>query len=159
VLDNQGKIIEEQHTYTVELVSKARRIRYSRHFFPESVAELRARLFAEVEQESMEQAETAPADGSQADKSKPVGESAVEGKEQEDQAEKSEQAATEEQPAKRSAWIIVECDEFTNTIQEYRRRRRKALLEALIAIREGQKHLSRRVINIWAYQRTLRKAG
>jgi hypothetical protein len=159
VLDKQGKIIEEQHTYTVELVSKARRIRYSRHFFPESVAELRARLFAEVEQESMEQAETAPADSSQAEKSKPVGESAVEAKEQEDQAEKSEQAATEEQPAERSAWIIVECDEFTDDIQEYRRRRRKALLEALIAIREGQIHLSRRVINIWAYQRTLRKAG
>jgi hypothetical protein len=159
VLDNQGKIVEERHTYTANLVSKARRIRYSRHFFPESVAELRARLFAEVEQESMEQAETAPADGSQADKSKSEGESAVGAEEQEEQAEKSEQAATEEQPVKRSAWIIVECDEFTDDIQEYRRRRRKALLEALIAIREGQKHLSRRVISIWAYQRTLRKAG
>jgi len=53
-LDAQGKIVEERHTYTVELVSKARRIRYSRHFFPESVAELRVRLFAEVEQESMD---------------------------------------------------------------------------------------------------------
>ncbi len=79
--------------------------------------------------------------------------------EQEEQAETSEQVVTEEVPVKRSAWIIVECDEFTDDIQEYRRRRRKALLEALLAIREGQKHLSRRVITIWAYQRTLRKAG
>src|SRR5258706_7618828 len=54
-LDEKGKIVEERQTYTVELVSKARRIRYSRHFFPEKVSELRARLFTELEQESMEQ--------------------------------------------------------------------------------------------------------
>src|SRR2546423_4655952 len=54
-LNEEGKIVEERQTYTVELVSKARRIRYSRHFFPEKVSELRARLFAELEQESMEQ--------------------------------------------------------------------------------------------------------
>src|SRR6266581_6238897 len=57
VLDDQGKIVEERHTYTVELVSRARRIRYSRHFFPEKVSELRARLFAEIELGSMEHAE------------------------------------------------------------------------------------------------------
>ena len=66
---------------------------------------------------------------------------------------------TEEKPIKRSSWILVECDEFTDDIKEYRRRRRKALLEALLAIRQGQTQLSRRVINIWAYQRSLRKAG
>jgi len=79
--------------------------------------------------------------------------------EQEELPATSEQTVTEEKPVKRSAWIIVECDEFTDDIKEYRRRRRRALLEALLAIREGQKHLSRRVINIWAYQRALRKAG
>ena len=52
-----GNVVEERHTYTVELVSRARRIRYSRHFFPEKVSDLRARLFAEIEQGSMEQAE------------------------------------------------------------------------------------------------------
>src|SRR5216683_686621 len=45
--DDEGKVVEERHTYTVDLVSKARRIRYSRHFFPQSVSELRAHLFAE----------------------------------------------------------------------------------------------------------------
>src|SRR5581483_10792844 len=30
-LDSEGNIVEEQHTYTVELASKARRIRYSHH--------------------------------------------------------------------------------------------------------------------------------
>jgi len=158
-LEDEGKIVEERHTYTVDLVSKARRIRYSRHFFPESVAELRARLFAEVEQESMEHLEQVPADGSQADIDKAVDESAVEGGEQEGHPATSEQAVTKEEPVKRSAWIIVECDEFTNDIKEYRRRRRRALLEALLAIQEGQRHLSRRVINIWDYQRTLPKAG
>ncbi len=53
-IDESGKLVEERRTYTVELVSKARRIRYSRHFFPEQVAVLRARLFEEVEQETME---------------------------------------------------------------------------------------------------------
>ena len=164
-IDESGKLVEERRTYTVELVSKARRIRYSRHFFPESVAVLRARLFEEVEQKIMESGEDAAVKTSQVDGDVVVEQSAVEvtevveAEEQEGQANTSEQVTTEEKPVKRSAWVIVECDEFTDDLQEYRRRRRKALLEALLAIREGQKHLSRRVINIWAYQRQLRKAG
>ena len=51
------------------------------------------------------------------------------------------------------------CEEFTSDYKEYKRRRRRALLEALVAIREGERFLSRRVINIWAYQRQLRKAS
>jgi len=152
-LDARGKIVEERHTYTVEMVSKARRIRCSWHFFPESVAALQARLFAEVEEESMEQVETVSACEPETVDDKSSDESVMAVGEQEGHA------ATKEQPVKRSAWIIVECEEFTDDIQEYRRRRRKALLEALLAIREGQKHLSRRVINVWAYQRALRKAG
>jgi hypothetical protein len=70
------------------MTSKARRIRYSRHFFPENVTELRARLFAEVEQETMEQAEDVPVDGTQADNVK-SDESTVEAVEQERQAETS----------------------------------------------------------------------
>src|SRR6266700_1892149 len=70
--DEDGHIVEERHTYTVELVSRARRIRYSRHFFPEKVSDLRARLFAELEQEAMEQAESATCEASQADNSLPI---------------------------------------------------------------------------------------
>ncbi len=56
-LDGEGKVVEERHTYIVDLVSKARRIRYSRHFFPEKVSDRSARLFAEIELGSMEQIE------------------------------------------------------------------------------------------------------
>ena len=158
-LDDEGNLVEERHTYFVDPVSKARRIRYSRHFFPERVTELRARLFAEIEQESMEQTEHVPADGSQTDGGKTLDKSPLEGVDQAEPGETSERVVLEEVPVKRSSWMIVECDEFTDDIKEYRRRKRRALLEVLVAIREGQQHLSRRVINIWAYQRTLRKAG
>src|SRR5215471_3954876 len=47
-LDEEGRFVRERYTTLVEVVSKARRIRYSRHFFPERVAALRARLFAEL---------------------------------------------------------------------------------------------------------------
>jgi hypothetical protein len=136
--NEDGNVVEERHTYTVELVSRARRIRYSRHFFPEKVSDLRARLFAEIEQGSMEQTATASStedsivdEAGQLDNGKPV---------------------EEEKAVKRSSWSLVKCEEFTEDIQEYRRRRRKALVEALIDLREGR-NLSRRVINIWAYQR------
>jgi hypothetical protein len=140
-LNEEGKIVEERQTYTVELVSKARRIRYSRHFFPEKVSELRARLFADLEHEAMEQAsdqtsspDDAASETGQVDADKPV---------------------ENEPPAvKRSSWSLVQCEEFTQDYQEYKRRCRKALLDALIDIRTGHRNLSRRVINIWAYQRS-----
>src|SRR5439155_694903 len=56
-IDDEGKVVEERQTYTVELVSKARRIRYSRHFFPEKVTDLHTRLFTEIEQSSLKQTE------------------------------------------------------------------------------------------------------
>jgi hypothetical protein len=137
----------------VELVSRARRIRYSRHFFPEKVSDLRARLFAEIELGSMEHTENESSDdGSpvvdevQQDNGLPVDEGdASKGD--------NDKPVAEEQPMKRSSWSLVKCEEFTDDIQEYKRRRRKALLEALIALREGR-NLSRRVISIWAYQRS-----
>ena len=150
-LNDEGHIVEESQTYTAEIVSKARRIRYSRHFFPEQVATLRARLFAELEQESMEQAESqssSPVAGSQSDENV-----------QTDNASPNEAAQAEtniptSEPVVRSSWVLVQREEFTQDFNEYRRRRRKALLEALIDLREGQRHLSRRIINIWAYQRS-----
>jgi hypothetical protein len=150
--DEDGRIVEERHTYTVELVSRARRIRYSRHFFPEKVSELRARLFAEIELGSMEQTEnesvedgSAVVDAAQQDNGKPLDVGEVpEGE--------NDKPLDEKQPIKRSSWSLVQCEEFTDDFQEYRRRRRKVLLETLIALREGR-NLSRRVINIWVYQR------
>lgn len=129
--DASGQIRTEQEEMTIEDVSRARRIRYSRHFFPESVSDLRARLFAEVEQDAMEQNET----------------SVVE--------EEDEQ----EEGTKRSSWGLVQQAEFTSDIDEYKRRRREALLSALEDIRSGQRNLSRRVINIWAYQKSQLREG
>src|SRR5579859_2374545 len=45
-LDKEGHIIEERVSVLDEVESHARRIRYSRHFFPESTKEMRRRLFA-----------------------------------------------------------------------------------------------------------------
>jgi len=149
-LDDEGKVVEERHTYTVELTSKARRIRYSHHFFPEKVALLRARLFAEIDEQSMEQTESQPvaeSSTSECDMSSddtPASEAVVD--------DISKPIEDTPQPIKRSSWSLVEREEFTSDLQEYRRRRRVALMEALVDLRDGR-NLSRRVINIWAYQR------
>ena len=108
-----GHIVEERHTYTVELVSRARRIRYSHHFFPEKVSDLRARLFAEIELGSLEQTEnetsadgSAVADTVQQDNGKPLDDS--------DTSEvENDKPVEAEQAVKRSSWSLVKCEEFT----------------------------------------------
>jgi len=153
-VDDEGHVVEERQTYTVELVSKARRIRYSRHFFPESVAALRARLFSELEQDAMEQTEQqAVTEESQAENDAAFANSPESW--QEATSDKPEEA--QGQPIRRSSWTLVQREEFTQDIKEYKRRRRQALLEALIDLREGQRHMSGRVISIWAYQRGERR--
>ncbi len=152
-VDDEGHVVEERQTYTVELVSKARRIRYSRHFFPESVTALRARLFSELEQNVMEQADgQAVSEGAQTESVPAVVGSGESGQEAADRPEEGQR-----QLVRRSSWTLVEREEFTQDIKEYKRRRRKALLEALIDLREGQRHMSGRVISIWAYQRGERR--
>jgi len=47
-LDEQGQLKQEVTTRMVEAMSHARRIRYTRHFFPESTAALRAKVFADL---------------------------------------------------------------------------------------------------------------
>ncbi|HLG78139.1 MAG TPA: hypothetical protein VKX46_17110 [Ktedonobacteraceae bacterium] len=152
-VDDEGHVVEERQTYTVELVSKARRIRYSRHFFPESVAALRARLFSELEQDAMEQADgQAVSERAQTESTPAAVGSGESGQEAADRPEEGQR-----QPVRRSSWTLVEREEFTQDIKEYKRRRRKALLEALIDLREGQRQMSGRVISIWAYQRGERR--
>ena len=58
----------------------------------------------------------------------------------------------EEKIVKRSSWSLTKCEECTDDIQGYRCWWQKALLGSLIDLCEGR-NLSRRVINIWAYQR------
>jgi hypothetical protein len=154
-VDEEGHVVEERQTYTVELVSKARRIRYSRHFFPESVAALRARLFSELGRDSMEQAESQVVTGGAQAESEVV--TAASSCESEQEVASDEPEEAQGQSVRRSSWTLVQREEFTQDIKEYRRRRRKALLEALIDLREGQRHMSGRVISIWAYQRGERR--
>src|SRR5437016_5964457 len=147
-----GNLVEERQTYMVELVSCARCIRYSRHFFPEKVSELRTRLFAEIELGSIEQTEAEPST-----EASTVGEAGrVDKPLDTDEAPEGDNGMPieEEKTVKRSSWSLVKCEELTVDIQEYRRQRRKALLEALIDLREGR-NLSRRVMNMWAYQHDL----
>src|SRR5438874_1571985 len=47
-LNEQGKVVAECSEQTVQIMSKAHRIRYTRHFFPASTADLRLRLFSEL---------------------------------------------------------------------------------------------------------------
>lgn len=147
------------------MTSKAHRIRYSRGFFPERVAALRVRLFAGVEHET---------DG-QEDNGKPL-----ESEEQEagsqwvlcrhtsDESEEvvdfkhqryaelaegledlrdSDPIAYERHKKVVAARISEESRGLV--LEEYHQLRRKALREAI----EDDKPLSRRVINMWAYQR------
>ena len=131
VLDEQNKLKRVKRTQPIEVVSGARRIRYSRHFFPESVEDLRVRLFAGLDETAMEQGDLS--DG--------------------------ERVAEEghEKPAQRSSWILFEQQEPSDDLGAYKQWRRKALLEVLSQVRAGEHHLSRRVISMWAYQRDMRK--
>src|SRR5260221_14726999 len=121
-VDNKDVFVRERATSTAQLVRKARRIRYSRHFFPEKIADLRARLFAEIEQGSMEQEESQPScEGCQVNDGLPGDSGPV------DEESHINQGETEQQAVKRSSWTLVQQEEFTQDIKEYRRRRRKAL--------------------------------
>jgi hypothetical protein len=145
VEDEQGHSQYSTETVMEQAESKAHRIRYSRQFFPERVAVLRAKLFEGLE-ESMEQPVEGVQENQQVSNDKPLEENELE-----------EEVVEEiEQP---SPWKLVEKNEFTNDLKEYKRRKRVALLNALEDIREKRRKLSRRVIHVWAYQRSeLRRA-
>jgi len=165
VRDAQGHAQLYKEVVIEQVTSKAHRVRYSREFFPERVAALRARLFAGVEHETE----------GQEDNGKPL--------EDEDKEEGSKwilcQHASEEtteiegfkqqrygelaeglEDLRDSDPIAYERHKKTVSVQiweesrglaleEYHQLRRKALREAI----EDNKPLSRRVINMWDYQR------
>jgi hypothetical protein len=122
--DEQGKTGRKKKRRLVEVVSSARRIRYSRNFFPESVADLRTRLFADVEETAMEKGDS------------------EDGK------------AVENKHPPRSSWVLHEQEELSDDLEEQMRWHREALVEALAQARDGKNNLSRRVISMWAYQRS-----
>jgi hypothetical protein len=122
-LDAQGQAVVEPITYVEAVVSRARRIRYTRHFFPESTAVLRARLFADLD------AETWTVDAAASN--------------QQDQAVLPEQ----------SGWMLYEQAPFSQDMRDYHERWQVALSDSVQALREGHALYSGRVVNVWAYQR------
>jgi hypothetical protein len=137
VPDEQGRLVERRRIVVTQQPSHARRIRYSRDFFPEPTQEIRARLFARIEAEG------------DADKDAPLA------------AEPEEEKTIEvdEMKQQRSAWVLYEALPFTSDIEVYRWRRRRALEETL-AEREGTgQRLARRVVSLWGYYQQHRRAA
>jgi len=135
-LKEQGKVREECTMQTVQVMSRARRIRYTRHFFPVSTAELRLRLFSQlgdVQDMAIDQAAVpdVPLDG--------------DGMSQPPQDEQS--------LAQPSSWVLYECEPFSRDINDYRAQRQMALAESIEQLRTGKRLYSRRVVSIWSYQR------
>jgi hypothetical protein len=177
IKDEEGRADRvEVRQEKVKVVSKAHRICYSRHFFPERVADLRKRLFAGMDQEAVEQS------GGAEDVGKPL--------EQEEEAERrspwrlvvcggdvNEEAKVYEEQrrvevlasleaeygevdarqyeqlqAEAMASVMAEVREWKQA--RYRQRGRERLLEVLDDLNEGRCFLSRRVVSIWQYQRS-----
>ena len=141
-LDEQGHLKQERVMHTVEMESRARRIRYSRHFFPESTADLRLRLFSHLEDANEIEIDAAAS-------------AEVPGQCQEGQSGDFAPIEEETHALKRSSWSLYEHDSFSQDIADYRERRQQALRESMLDLRAGKHMYSRRVLNVWAYQRRM----
>ena len=149
-VDEDGKKVETVQTYAVEVVSQARRIRYSRHFFPMSTEELRFQLFSKLEDPDQlaKDEVVVPAE----DAELPAEVDAVK-----EHDEWIENILETDVPKKRAVWSLYEAEPFTSDWKEYRSRRRRALLESLMIVRDGQWRISGRILSVWSFQRSQRK--
>ncbi|GCE16991.1 rolling circle replication-associated protein [Dictyobacter kobayashii] len=153
VRDDEGKPIEHTRIQVDQVTSSARRIRYSRHFFPASVEELRFRLFSQLDDPDQLERDTTPAKPTPADTEEP---SLSREEEQPSDApfdEFAEAEQSQDEPPTRPRWSLYEAEPFSKDVNEYRQRRRQALLEAMMVVRSGQWRISGRVISIWSFQR------
>ena len=165
IRDEQGRSQLHKEVVIEQVTSKAHRVRYSREFFPERVAELRMRLFAGVEHETDGQGDNGKPldDGDKEEGSKWIlcQHTSDETTEIEDFKQQrygelaegledlrdSDSIAYEQRKKTVSAQIWGESRGLA--LEEYHQLRRKALREAI----EDNKPLSRRVISMWDYQR------
>ncbi len=148
-LDEDGNKVETRRVEVYEVTSNARRIRYSRQFFPESVEDLRFRLFSDLDNPEGIERDLVPVEDSRAD----LGGTLVVEVSEETSEVGSLEMGTEEGEPSRPKWVLYEAEPFTNDYQEYRRRRRRALLEKLMLVRAGEWRISNRVHSVWAFQR------
>lgn len=172
----QGKHHIEQEEMIEKVASRAHRIRYSRHFFPEQVAELRRRLFAGLEdtQENEQAGDNQERGQEQEDEMQAptpslqrspwmLVDSRAEAREKvedykftrygevlrELEGVRSSMSEQEYERHKAAALAVVADEVRVMLGKEYRERRRRALKEAL----EDGRQVSRRVIHVWHYQR------
>jgi hypothetical protein len=169
--DGEQRVVEVREVQVVERLCKAHRIRYSRNFFPEPTVDLRMHLFGQEEDEEtdecIEAEETVLEEGAPETRALGSTEDAGHGEQSPMQVPREQQSATgdefqgkstsvvlgEVRLVRRSVWMLYESDPFSDDRGEYKRRRRRALAESLIDLREGRRLYSRRVVGIWAYQR------
>lgn len=159
--DEQGNPVEEKTMCLVEVKSKARRIRYSRRFFPASVADLRAKLFAGIEDAgeiAIDEA-AAPVEPVQASDHeihalvvRSIDEVAIPVEPMQEESQQQEEEKQQEEEETGSAWTLVEVASFTRDIRVYRRRKQEALREAVEDRRASGRRLSRRLVNMHYYQ-------
>jgi len=165
VRDGQGHMHLHKETVIEQVTSKAHRVRYSHGFFPKRVADMRKRLFAGVEHEIEGQEDDGKLlesegqeQGSQwvlCEYSSDEGTEVTDFKQQRyaelaeglEELRESDPQAYEQHKKAVAGQIWEESRELV--LEEYHQLRRKALREAI----EDDKPISRRVINMWAYQR------
>jgi hypothetical protein len=151
-LDAAGNPAVQKVLHKETVVSNARRIRYSRQFFPEAVEDLRFKLFSRLEDPDQIERESA------SPRKEMVGNADTDETRSSDEDEEGTQIEQEEgNMGKRPSWSLYEKDAFTNDIKEYRARRRAALLESLMEVRAGRWWISGRVLSVWSYQRSQRQ--
>mgnify|MGYP001220311856 CR=1 FL=1 len=140
VLNEAGQWVEQACTVTEEVTSQARRIRYSRNFFPESTKELRARLFAGmngIEETSAGQEEQ--------------GQGLASGTVQDEQG--GDDVEVKEPRQAGSPWRLQERCPVLESVGGYAALLRHTLTEVLTERVAQGKRLSRRVLTVWNYQR------
>ena len=146
LFDDDGKPVEERKVCAVEVVSKARRIRYSRRFFPESVAALRARLFSEIKDNG-----EIGIDEAAVPAALPTDEMVVQQPSDPVLEEQEGGPDVQEEPT-HSAWALVEIAPQTDSVEVYKLRKQHALREALEERRANGRRLNRRILSMWDYQ-------
>jgi hypothetical protein len=129
VRGEDGRLLEDRLAVIEEVESKARRIRYSRNFFPEPTKAIRKRLFTPAEStQDGQEGEMAGVDTVQSD-------------EQEEQGE--------------SEWELVEVAPPVQTAEEYQERVRSTLAWAVRDYVDTGKRLSMRVLRMWDFHRSM----
>lgn len=131
-LDEQGRLIQGTTTRMVEAISHARRIRYTQHFFPESTAALRARVFADLGNGDL----ALSAGGAAPDVDE----------------------TQEGQETVKASWVLFEEAPYSDDTDDYHDRRHQAVRESVQRQEEGERLYSGRMVGMWAAQRRLQRA-